>query len=582
MRGRLYTLLFLGASIGLVLFATLYRPQMEAEKAVAPFFLADTTWATEQLAGMTEQEMLAQLFLLLPADTSTPDSQTLSQILSPTPGGLVLEGQSPESLWQWQKEAQNQAKNPLLMGSFGGFEREDWLDVVSDERLNAIQDMRLIDEFGERLADQYRRWGYHLYFVPGQSQGFQAGNRSDWVYRQQRLVDKLQDQGILASVTDAKVYFPLETDSLRRDSLLWPYNRLAQRGTASLLLDPTSVQRIKWNSQKRNIIASYLAGHAEYEGLLIAQTDSNHEALEDQLLQMVKAGTDMIVLPAEQYSRAQDIMRSLLKNGELRYGELESRVRKILLAKTWAETKRSDAAVIPPKDQASIAWLNHRIGEASLSLVQNELRRLPMHSLEARKPHLLSIGQDVRVMAQRMALYAPLEVSQLSWEEGQHAPAIPAKLIKKANPLILVLPDRKLDTLAAPLWQSIKELRANGKLIVLQFGEAERLNNFAHFPTLMHAYKQDSIGQEILAQALYGGISPKGTLPLELGPRLMYGQAYPIQVSRLAYLPPIALGLDLASLSQIDTVMWEGIDASALPGGQVFVAKAGKDRKSVV
>ncbi|MEM6347447.1 MAG: serine hydrolase [Bacteroidota bacterium] len=576
MRGRLYTLLFLGASIGLVLFATLYRPSMEEEKAVAPFFLADSTWATAQLASMSEQQMLAQMFLLLPADTNKPDSQTLARILSPMPGGLVLQNQSPESLWQWQKEAQAYSQDPLLMGSFGGFEREDWLDVVSDERLNAIQDMRLIDEFGERLADQYRRWGYHLYFVPGQSKGFQSTNRSDWVYRQQRLVDKLQAQGVLASVTEAKVYFPLETDSLRRDSLLWPYNRLAQRGTASLLLDPSSVQRIKWNSQKRSIIANYLAGHAEYEGLLIAQADTSEEALKDQLLQMVKGGTDMIVLPASQYLSAQNIMRSLLQNGELRYSELKAKVRKILLAKTWVEAERSAAAIMPSRDKASIAWLNHRLGEASLSLVQNNLRRLPMHSLAVRSPHLVSIGQDVRVMAQRMALYAPLDFTQIAWEAGQAAPAIPSKLLKSANPLILALPDRPLDTLAAPLWQSLKELRANGKLIVLQFGKAERLKNFTHFPSLLHAYKQDSIGQEIAAQALFGGISPKGSLPLDLSPQLSYGQQNVTKVSRLAYLAPLALGLDPVELSQIDSIMIEGIDASALPGGQVFVAKAGK------
>ncbi len=576
MRGKLYTLLFLGASLGLVVFATLYRPSMEEEKAVAPFFLADTTWASEQLAAMTEAEMLAQLFLLLPADTTKPDSQSLSRILSPNPGGLVLQNQSPESLWQWQKQAQNRVRNPLLMGSFGGFEQADWLDVVSDERLYAVQDMRLIDEFGERLADQYQRWGYHLYFVPGQSRGFQADNRADWVYRQERLVNKLQDQGILASITEAKVYFPLETDSLRRDSLLWPYSRLAQRGTASLLLDKRSVQRIKWNSQKRNIISSYLAGHAEYEGLLIAQADTSDDALADQLLQMVKAGTDMIVLPAEQYADAQEILRSLLKNGELRYSELQNKVRKILLAKTWVEAERSAAAAMPPRDKASVAWLNHRMGEASLSLVQNELRRLPMHSLAARRPHLISLGYDASVLAQRMGLYAPLEYTELSWEEGKQAAAIPAKLAKKANPLVIALPDRQLDTLATPFWQSIKELSANGKLIVLQFGEAEHLSNFAHFPTVLHAYRQDSIGQEIAAQALFGGLSPKGSLPLHLDERLAYGQAFPTPVSRLAYLPPIALGLDQMVLSQIDTVMLEGIDASALPGGQVFVAKAGK------
>lgn len=576
MRGRLYTLLFIGASLGLVLFATLYRPTMEEKKAVAPFLLADTTWATEQLSAMKEQEMLAQLFLLIPADTSIPDSQTLSKLLSPNPGGLVLKAQSPEALWQWQKNAQAKTRNPLLMGSYGGFEQDDWLDVVSDERLNAIQDMRLIDEFGERLADQYQRWGYHLYFVPGQSQNYQASNRADWVYRNLRLVDKLQNQGILASVTDAKVYFPLETDSLRRDSLLWPYTRLAQRGTASLLLDPSSVQRIKWNSQKRNIIGSYLAGHAEYEGLLIAQTDTGQLSLEDQLLQMVKAGTDMIVLPADQYIAAQKIMRTLLQNGELRSSELSAKVRKILLAKTWVKAERSATAVIPKRDKASIAWLNHRLGEASLTLVQNELRRLPMHSLAARKPHLLSLGQEAEVMAKRMALYTPLEYTAMDWEEGKQAPAIPAKLIQNANPLIVALPNRPIDTLASPFWQSIKGLRAKGKLIVIQFGEAERLKNFAHFSTLLHAYKQDSIGQEIAAQALFGGVSPGGSLPLELDARLAYGQAYPIPISRLAYLPPIALGLKLDALSQIDTVMLEGIDASALPGGQVFVAKAGK------
>ncbi|MFK7922380.1 MAG: serine hydrolase [Bacteroidia bacterium] len=579
MHGRLYTLLFISAGIGLVLFATLYRPTFEEEKVEAPFLLADTTWATEQLAAMNEQELLAQLFLLIPSDSLKPDSQTLSQLFQPSPGGLALKTQSPESLWDWQQNAQQHTHTPLLMGSFGGYERADWLDVVADERLGAVQNLKLIDEFGERLAHQYQSWGYHLYFVPGQSNNFQAVNRSAWIHRNLQLVNSLQEQGIIASVTNAKVYFPFETDSLRRDSLLWPYTRLSQKGTASLLLDPSSVQRIKWNSQKRNIIGSYLAGHAEYQGLLISEVKICDISLEDQLLQMVKAGTDMILLPARQYQAAQKIMRDLLQNGELRVSELEAKAYKIFLAKTWSGATRSAKAAKsqPPIDQESIAWLNHRLGQASLSLVQNELSHLPIHGLSSSKPQLVSIGMNVEVMAQRMALYAPLDYTALDWELGTQVPIIPPEILRQADPLILVLPNRPIDSLASQaFWQAIKPLQSAAKLVILQFGEAERLKTFAAFPSLMHAYRQDSIGQELAAQAVFGGISPLGHLPLDLHPRLAYGQGDPIRGNRLAYLPPIALGIDLMALTQIDSVMLEGIDASALPGGQVFVAKAGK------
>lgn len=579
MRGRLYTLLFISAGIGLVLFATIYRPALEEEKTVAPFLLADTTWATEQLAAMNEQELLAQLFLLMPADSLQPDSQTLTQLFQPSPGGLVLRAQSPDALWDWRQKAQQHTKSPLLMGSFGGYEQADWLDVVADERLGAVQNLNLIGEFGERLANQYRAWGYHLYFVPGQSKNFQAVNRADWTHRNLQLVNSLQEQGIIASVTDAKVYFPLETDSLRRDSLLWPYTRLGQKGTASLLLDPSSVQRIKWNSQKRNIIGSYLAGHAEYQGLLISEVKVCDLSLEDQLLQMVKAGTDMILLPASQYQAAQKVMRDLLQNGELKVSELEAKAYKIFLAKTWSGATRSAKATRPKPqiDQDAIAWLNHRLGQASLSLVQNELSHLPIHDLLTSKPHLVSIGMDAEVMAQRMALYAPLNYTPLLWEADTQIPLIPQNILREANPLILALPNRPIDRLASQaFWQAIKPLQSAAKLVVIQFGEAERLIPFAAFPSLMHAYRQDSIGQELVAQAIFGGISPLGHLPLDLHPRLAYGQGEPIKANRLAYLPPVALGIDLAALTQIDSVMLEGIDASALPGGQVFVAKAGK------
>ncbi|MEL6842006.1 MAG: serine hydrolase, partial [Bacteroidota bacterium] len=487
---------------------------------------------------------------------------------------------SPKALKQWQQQAQETAKLPLLMAGFGGWEQADWLDAAFDERLAAVQDTRLLQEWGERLAVQYRNLGYHLYFLPSYSDQYQAVNRPDLVRKNQIMVSAIQDQGLLAGVSEAKVYFPLQTDSLRRDSLLDPYYQLARRGTSSLLLDPTSVQKVKWNSQRRSIISRYLAGHAEYEGLLFAQRQAEGAPLDDQLQQMVKAGVDMMILPMAEYADALQSLRTLVNNGELRSQELDERVFKILLAKSWAEAERSakQAPTSSTQTKAEIAWLNHRLSVASMSLLHNNLRRLPMHSLAARRPYILSLGTSGEFFAKRAKLYAPADAEMLEWPMAQLSPPeIPDEILRKARPLILLMPDRALDTLqASQFWQSLRPLRQDGRLIVVQYGSAERLANFGHFPSLLHAYRQDSIGQEVAAQVLFGGISPQGQLPLTLSNSLRYGQGIPTEVSRLAYLPPTSVNLQIDSLAMIDSVMAEAMEMAALPGAQIFVAKAGK------
>jgi beta-N-acetylhexosaminidase len=573
MRPRLHILLFLAASLAWVLWATLYRePQPEA-KTVAPFLESDSGGIDSMLSRMSTRQRLAQLILVQPTDNQP--ASFFEEISSlPQPGGLWTQAQSPTQMRAWQREAHQQNGIPLLMAGTGG--SEAMLGIPHNASSLAINDDQLLREWGLTLGQQYRALGYHLYVVPGLFDHLQEKNRPHWFQRSQHLINGLQSARVLAVVDGARPYYPLATNSPRLDGLLWPYQSLGKVRTSGLMIDPVSVSKIKWNSPRQSIIRSFLNEQAQFEGLVLTRLQKG-KPLEDQVMQMCKAGSDLMVVPQGHYEAVINTLEELLVEGDIAGEELAERVKRILRAKKWAGAGEGEREARPAFAKEELPWLQHRIAQASISLLKNQNRAIPPQRFTEKKPYLITVGSEAPYLQRRWALYGPFTPLQIQAGQDSVLPPLPLAALKKANPAVIILTDPQLDTLRhRGFWRSLQSLRMQTEVWIVHGGALTELPKYQTFPVLLQTFGWDSLYQDITAQVIMGGLSPGGKLPLKLGEGLAFGQGLHTAPTRLAYYPPEAVGMDRSELAMIDSILLEGIENSAMPGAQVLVAKAGK------
>ncbi|MDE6288837.1 MAG: beta-lactamase family protein, partial [Muribaculaceae bacterium] len=77
------------------------------------------------------------------------------------------------------------------------------------------------------------------------------------------------------------------------------------------------------------------------------------------------------------------------------------------------------------------------------------------------------------------------------------------------------------------------------------------------------------------AQAVFGGITVQGTLPVNIAPTAKAGAGVVIPKSRLGYTSPAAEGLSSSLTDSIDSIVGYAIATGAFPGCQVLVARGG-------
>jgi CubicO group peptidase (beta-lactamase class C family) len=74
------------------------------------------------------------------------------------------------------------------------------------------------------------------------------------------------------------------------------------------------------------------------------------------------------------------------------------------------------------------------------------------------------------------------------------------------------------------------------------------------------------------AQAIFGGISVSGRLPVSASDDYKVGAGINLEATRLGYAPPESVGIKLSELSRIDSIAFDGIARKAYPGCRILVA----------
>ncbi|UJH90133.1 beta-lactamase family protein [Antarcticibacterium sp. 1MA-6-2] len=132
-------------------------------------------------------------------------------------------------------------------------------------------------------------------------------------------------------------------------------------------------------------------------------------------------------------------------------------------------------------------------------------------------------------------------------------------------------------------WQDLalsllKELSAKENTIIAFFKNPYLLNQIDEIeaaPGLILTYQDNLNSEDLAAQLIFGGVGANGKLPVTVGEKFKAGAGLELEGGlRFKYTLPEEAGMDSKILgTKINSLMQEAINARAIPGGQVLVAK---------
>ncbi len=581
-------------------------------------------WVDSIYALLTQDEKIGQLFMIRAHSNlgAKHVEQVERQIKKYKPGALCFFQGTPLKQAELTNRYQELSKKlPLLISMDAEWglamrHKKAALRFPMHMTLGAIQDNSLIYKTGAEIAAQLKRIGVHINFAPVADINNNANNpvindRSFGEDKKQVTLKSYmfmlgsQDQGVMACAkhypghgdTDIDSHLDLPSlhfDAHRLDSLeLYPFKILAQQGVGAMMV--AHLQIPAWEPDGRTpatlsskIVQENLIEGMAYDGLIITDAMEmkgvlKHFAPGEAELRALLAGCDILLLPSDLDKAFQAIKRAL-DEGRLTKEILETKVKKILLAKyklglhQYKKIKIDsiDYDLHRPKTKALIRTLY----QSALTLAANQDQIIPFADVERSSFASLVIGTEEKNRFQeRLDSYTDIEHHRCKATISAHERHnLLARLSEKDRVIIGLhgmsrYPSKRF---GVPKWvpDFIKTLQKKTHVSVVLFGNPYALQYMDSAQHVLVAYEDNRITQDLAAQALFGAIPLSGKLPIRASDQfdLFCGQQSG-SLRRLGYTIPEDILLDSDTLSQLKELMQEMIKTKAAPGATVLIVR---------
>ncbi len=598
--------------------------------AVAPAFLNDTNskWVDSVFNSMTPEERIGQLFMV--AAWSNKDKKhenEISELIKTQKvGGLIFMQGGPVRQVNLTNRYQGEAKVPLLIGmdaEWGPVMRIDsCINFPHQMQLGAMDNDSLVYWYGVEMARQCSLLGVNVSFSPVADVnnnpnnpviGTRAFGENKYDVAEKAIMysNGLQDNRILACAKHFPGHGDTDSDSHktlpqinatreRLDSLeLYPFREMIRSGVGSMMvahlyipaLDTTANQA---TTLSRYVVDTLLKQEMRFKGLVI--TDAlNMKGVSKYYgpgaldVKALVAGNDVILFSGD-VPKAITLIQEAITKGEISQAEIDFRCKKILATKKWVgldKRKRlKSKGLFESLNDRNAQWLCREIGEASMTLLNNKNSLVPLTNLDTLNLAVVSVGHSKNNMFQeRSSYYAPVKPYAIPYDAKKDS--IDSMIAYLSNHDVIVMAIHKVSQRPANNYGGLSDvpdklidtlLKLNKKIVAVLFGSPYALNEIKRIEecdAVIQAYEDQSYIEDLAAQAVFGGISCQGNLPVTLnGWKAQTGIA--TVSSRLKYTVPEEIGFSLKTLARIDSIVNKGIADKAYPGCQVFAAKDGK------
>lgn len=586
--------------------------------------VAQLKWVDSTYEAMTLEEKIGQLFMVLVASdqdkASTDKIKTL--IEEEHLGGIIFSTGGPVRQAKLTNEYQALSKVPLMIGMDAEWGLAMRLDSTFaypwNMTLGAIKDPNIIEEVGFRIGSHAKRLGVHFNFAPDVDININPrnpiiGNRSFGEDRENvarkgaAFVLGMSRAGVLSSgkhfpghgdtAVDSHKDLPvIPFEKERLDSIeMYPYKELIKAGVSGVMVAHLNVPALEPDEKRpsslsSSIISGTLKNELGFKGLVLTDAlnmkgvtdfagDTNAE------LQAFLAGNDILLMPRD-IKAARVAITEAYKQGIIKETRLSASVKKILMAKykvglnTYQEVEINN--LYNDLNTIEDYLLYEKAIENAITLVKNEVSLLPVKNLENKKIAYVSMGDD----SGEPFLQALQQYTEVTKVAGKDIGTLKKNL--EGYNVVIVGFHKSNDSPWKPYKFSEKELywlaelgrSSSFNLVLSVFAKPYALLdlvNYNDIDALVLGYQNSVIAQQKTAEVIFGAIPAKGILPVSLGSEYSAGHGILSKsIGRLGYSIPERVGIDGTLLSEVDTLVQNGIDSLMYPGAQVLVARKGK------
>lgn len=584
-----------------------------------------TSWVDSVFITLSAEERIAQLFMV--AAYSNKGEEHKKQIVDLVEnykiGGLMFLQGGPIRQAKLTNYYQSKSETPLMIAidaEWGLAMRLDsCLAFPWPMTLGAIEDTNLIYEMGVEIARQCKLLGIHINFAPvvdvNSNPDNPIINNRSFGEDPNRVAEMgvaymrgMQDNNILACAkhfpghgdTDTDSHKTLPTVNQLRYALeeveLLPYRKLIENNLGSVMvahlyipsLDDTKNLAV---SLSPKVVSNLLKKDMGFTGLVI--TDALNMQGVSQFFKPGKvdvkallAGHDVLLF-SEDVPRAIEEIQIAIKQKKISQKEIDQRCRKILMAKQWMGLdKYNQIDVTKIEDEiinTETRLLDKKLINASLTLLQNYDDLLPLKRLDTLQIASVCIGEEALDFSQMLTRYAPITHFVISEDASAREQAILLKELSKFNLVIASIHKSNANP-----WKSYKiaqetrlllqSIALQSKVIVPIFANPYSINSFLftnNFDALMLSYQNSQVAQEQTAEAIFGGISINGRIPVTTK-HFDIGSGLRTESIRLSYVYPEEIHFRTDLLYKIDSIINSAISKEAFPGCQVLIAHEGK------
>lgn len=564
-------------------------------------------WIAGVLDTLTLEEKIAQLFMLSLYDNSEKeDLQKLNQLISKyNIGGVIFHQGNVSSQLAVSHSLQKSAAFPLLMGmnarSGLGTSLDSAIKYPSFTALGAIQNEAYLYDLGKEVARQCRLLGIHINLAPAldvkggvvqrQSDGeVMSEDFSQAFAKGLRYMQGMQDHGLIPCYRQYPLASPLAMANGGGRSV--SPNPLLGNLVAQLNFTPEGEEISDKSLLLRNAIPeTYLyEKYLKLEGLVFSAPLSQLKGDAGKLaVEALQAGNDMLLAGSE-ISQGIKGIKAALAEGNLKAEDIDQRVYKILRAKYLVgldgiTNNFSDQA----EDTKKPLWgsqaylLKQNLYEEAITVIRNEEALIPVRILDTTTFASLSINLDQNgdsPFQKMLDNYAPFTHYYIQDSKKDVNYNSLFEEISQFEHIIVALydhPSRKDQETSRELLTFLKFLNKKTKVTFVGFTQPHKMTELEKFPSLICAYDDDPVAQQVVPQILFGAIGAKGRLPVNASKVLSAGIGVNTRgLARLGYSLPEAVGLNADTLKLIDSLTQWAIDEEATPGCQILIARKGK------
>jgi len=589
-------------------------------------FLSDSTlWADSVLATLSEEERIAQLFMV--AAYSNKDELHKQQITDLVThykiGGVMFLQGGPVRQANFTNHLQTHSKVPLMIAidaEWGVAMRLDSaLRFPWQMTLGAIEDTSLIYEMGVEVARQCKLLGIHINFSPvvdvnSNPKNPIINNRSfgenpEKVGRMGVAYMKgMQDNHILACAKHFPGHGDTDSDSHKtlpvvnhlryrlNEVELVPFKKLINNGLGSVMIAHLNIPVLDNTKDlavtlSPKVVDGLLKKEMGFTGLAITDAlnmkgVSQFYAPGEVDVKALLAGNDVLLF-AEDVPKAIEEIKKAIAQNKISQTEIDVRCHKILMAKQWMGLDNYKAVDVSKVENEIITieteLLNKKLVKSSLTLLQNYDDLLPLKRLDTLRIASVSIGEDASDFQAMLSNYASVTHFTISEKATTTQQAVLLNKLSKYNLVIASVhksnanawKSYKIDRKADIFLQSIA---LQSKVVVPIFANPYSLNSFLftnNFDALLLGYQNSKIAEEQVAQAIFGGIAMSGKIPVSTK-HFEINSGITTKAIRMAYVSPEEIGFNTELLYKIDSIAQNAIAKKATPGCQILIAKEGK------